>query len=286
MDIQAVSLVLLSALLHAGWNFLNKDSADKWGFVAGQGFCASILWGAPMLWLLLERGVAAAGLFYAALSILFHAGYAITLIRGYETGDLSVVYPLSRTAPALVAVWEAALHPGRVTPFGIAGALVAGLGATVLQLPALRRHGVGAVLRSRATRFALVSALFIAAFTMVDKAGVQQMHPFLYLYMIIVGEAGLASLLMRGAVVERTRAELRANWRAILFTALAGPFSYLLILWALATEPASYVLGLRQCSIIFGVILGRLFLDEGEMLYRLIGSGIIAAGAALIAAGG
>jgi len=286
MDPSAIALVLLSALLHAGWNFFNKDSRDKWGFFAGQGFCAALLWGAPMLWLLLRHGVTAEGLLYTGLSIVLHAGYAVALTRGYETGDLSVVYPLSRTAPALVAVWEATLHPGRLTGLGIAGAMVAGLGATFLQWPALRRHGVGEVLRSQATRFALTSAVFIAAFTVVDKAGVQQVHPFVYLYMIIVGEAAVASLRVRGEVVQRARAELRINWRAILFTAAGGPFSYLLILWALTTEPASYVLGLRQCSIIFGVILGRIFLDEGEMFYRLIGSAIIASGVVLIAVGG
>ncbi|HXQ22922.1 MAG TPA: hypothetical protein VN812_14690 [Candidatus Acidoferrales bacterium] len=46
------------------------------------------------------------------------------------------------------------------------------------------------------------------------------------------------------------------------------------------------MLGIRQTSIVFGVILGRLFLSEGETRYRLAGAGIIAAGSVLIAAGG
>ena len=72
----------------------------------------------------------------------------------------------------------------------------------------------------------------------------------------------------------------------MLFTGLVGPFSYLLILWVLATAPASYVLGLRQTSIVFGVILGRVFLGEGETRYRLAGAAIITLGSVLIVAAG
>ena len=54
----------------------------------------------------------------------------------------------------------------------------------------------------------------------------------------------------------------------------------------LTSAPASYVLGLRQTSIVFGVVLGRIVLGEGETRYRLAGAAIIAAGSILIAAAG
>jgi uncharacterized membrane protein len=88
---------------------------------------------------------------------------------------------------------------------------------------------------------------------------------------------------MGRSVLWRAPQELRVNGRAVLFTAVLGPFSYLLILWVLATAPASYVLGLRQTSLVFGVLFGRLLLKERETGYRLLGAGTIAAGSILIA---
>lgn len=64
---------------------------------------------------------------------------------------------------------------------------------------------------------------------------------------------------------------------------LHGPFSYLLILWVLTQAPASYVLGLRQTSLIFGVLFGRFLLQERETGYRIFGAGTIAVGGLLIA---
>src|SRR5450759_4355923 len=64
---------------------------------------------------------------------------------------------------------------------------------------------------------------------------------------------------------------------------LHGPFSYLLILWVLTQAPASYVLGLRQTSLIFGVLFGRFLLQERETGYRILGAGTIAVGGRLIA---
>jgi uncharacterized membrane protein len=197
-----------------------------------------------------------------------------------------VAYPLSRTAPVLVALWDVATVRGEVTGSGVAGVLLSGCGALLLQLPGIRAHGLGAVLRAPVTRYALTTALFIAVFTIIDKQGVGEVHPFLYLYFLSIGETALMVLWLRQGALQRMAAELRKSLRPILFAGIMGGFSYLLILWALTDAPASYVLGLRQCSIVFGVLLGWLFLGEQETRYRLLGAVVIAGGSALIAAFG
>ena len=142
------------------------------------------------------------------------------------------------------------------------------------------------MLRQRVTRYALMTAVFIAAFTIFDKQGVGHMPPFIFLYLISFGEFALIGLRLGSGAVPRVARELRANPGQLLFTGIGGPFSYLLILWVLTTTPASYVLGLRQTSIVFGELLGHFFLGERETLYRLAGALIVASGSALIAAAG
>ena len=279
----AIALVLLSALLHATWNFFSKGSSDRWAFFLAQGVLNVILYAPVFIWVWPGAVVGAAGWLWIVASALIHAAYAFYLLRSYDVGDLSLAYPLSRTAPILVAFWDVAMVPAQLSAIGFVGAMLAGVGAVLLQLPALRARGGRAVLRDRVTRFALLTALFVAAFTIVDKYGVTYVHPFVYLYLIGIGEFALVAMRMGRSALRRAPRELRTNGRAVLFTALLGPFSYLLILWVLATAPASYVLGLRQTSLVFGVLFGRLLLKERETGYRLLGAGTIAAGSLLIA---
>ena len=282
----AIALVLLSALLHATWNFLNKGSSDRWAFFVAQGVltCAAYL---PFVaWQWPHAAIEPLGWLWIVASALTHAAYAVYLLKSYDAGDLSVAYPLSRTAPALVAVWDIATARGHLTAGGVAGAMLAGVGAVTLQFPALRARGGGAVLRDKVTRYALMTAVFIAVFTIFDKQGVAYVPAFVYLYLISVGEFSLICASLGRPALGRATRELRRNTRAVLFTGLVGPLSYLLILWVLKTVPASYVLGLRQTSIVFGVILGRIFLGEGETRYRLAGAAIITLGSLLIVAAG
>ena len=282
----AIALVLLSAVLHASWNYFSKGSSDRWAFFLGQGAVMLGLYAPPLVWFWGSAGIDHVGWLCVAGSAVTHAAYAIYLLKSYDAGDLSVAYPLSRTAPLLVAVWDMVMTRGQLTVGGVAGTMLSGLGALTLQLPAVRARGGRAVLSDHVTRYALMTAGFIAVFTIVDKHGVRHAHPFVFLYLTGVGEFSLVALRLGRPVVGRIARELRGNGRAVVFVAIVGPFSYLLILWVLRTAPASYVLGLRQTSIVFGVLLGRFLLGEGETAYRLTGAAIIAVGGLLIALAG
>lgn len=279
----AVAAVLVSSFLHALWNLFNKDSADRWAFFLGQGLVMAVLYGPAVAWLVYRDGFPATAVPWVALSALTHAGYAVYLLKAYDAGDLSVAYPLSRTAPVLLAAWDALVVREPVSAGGLIGVFLAGGGVLVLQLPAVRRHGLVPVFASPVSRYALVTAVFIAAFTIIDKQGVRSLHPLVFLYCLSLGESAVIAPILGREVMGRLRKEWSANGARMFTTGALGGFSYLLILWALAGAPASYVLGLRQSSIVFGVILARLVLREAETGYRMAGATVIAAGSALIA---
>jgi len=77
-----------------------------------------------------EGGVSLAGVAFMAGSGLLHVGYYSSLQRGYEHGDLSVVYPLARGAGPALSVTGAILFLGeRPSTLGLAGGglIVAGV---------------------------------------------------------------------------------------------------------------------------------------------------------------
>jgi drug/metabolite transporter (DMT)-like permease len=78
--------------------------------------------------------------------------------------------------------------------------------------------------------------------------------------------------------------QARHEWRTALLAAAVGLVGYGLILHALRTAPVSYVVAVRQASVLFAVALGVLRLRERPTRLRLVGALATVLGVALVAA--
>ena len=103
MSPTAVTLVLLSAAIHVGWNYLTKSSESPRAF--------SLLKGTVMVGITLAvltriplRSIPTEIWLFVLASGVIHAVYILALSTAYETGDISYVYPIARSAPALVPI--------------------------------------------------------------------------------------------------------------------------------------------------------------------------------------
>ena len=102
MDTLVFSVVLLAALLHATWNGMVKNPSDKAvalaGIILGHipfSIAAIILLPAPSF----------ESIPYIFGSIVVHIGYQWFLLKSYEIGDLTKVYPIARgTGPLFVTI--------------------------------------------------------------------------------------------------------------------------------------------------------------------------------------
>ena len=102
MSALVVGLIVLSALMHAGWNFLVKSGQDGQldtvGFSLGCSLIAACL--LPFI------GLPNSDCYpWLAATLVVHVAYFLTLAEAYRHADLSLAYPLMRgTAPLLVAM--------------------------------------------------------------------------------------------------------------------------------------------------------------------------------------
>jgi drug/metabolite transporter (DMT)-like permease len=89
--------------------------------------------------------------------------------------------------------------------------------------------------------------------------------------------------------VARRPAALRRAWdtskRQALGVAVLSPLAYVLVLFALARAPVSYVAPARETSILIGTLLGTAVLAEGDMRRRLLAAGAIVLGVTALALG-
>ena len=111
MPVTAIALVLVAALLHAGWNIAAKKAGGGRHFVLMGALMIVLLW-APLGLTLLWRDAPGWGWMpwaVLAASGLVHVLYFNVLLAGYRAADLTVVYPVARGSGPLIssaaAVW-------------------------------------------------------------------------------------------------------------------------------------------------------------------------------------
>ena len=266
-----VGAVLFGALLHAGWNALVKSSTDKaldtalihlLGSVVAIPLVALVGWPPAAAWP------------WLAASLVIHVAYYTALTGAYQHGDLGLTYPLMRgTAPLLVALSATVTLGETLTPLAWIGVLAVSAGVLTLGL------SQQAFDSPKAVRFALVNAVIIAIYTVVDALGVRASgHALQYVATLFLLDGWPFALIVflrrRGAVLPYAR----QRWPLALGGAIASLGSYGIALWAMTRAPVATVAALRETSVLFAALLGVWFLKEVFTTRRLIGTCIIVGG--------
>jgi len=281
MPIPALILLFFSASMHALWNFLLKNSDEKYIAMGWQ----VILSGAFSLVLIFFTGLPPRSMWgFAIISMILEAIYFILLCIAYSDHDFSLVYPIARgAAPALLVLWSAIFLREQLTIGGYIGlALITGGimiigGTTLLQNKSEKPH-----LRGILT--ALSVALIISIYTFVDVTAVKNGPALSY---------GLAMFVMVPFVTTPYLAR-RYGWshfadtwgkkRAyLLLGGILGLVAYMLALFAYTIAPLSYSGAIREVSAVIGAFLGWRLLKEEMGGVRVVGSVIVFVGVMVIA---
>ena len=266
-----VMAVLFGALLHASWNALVKSSTDKALDTALINLLASFL--AVPLVLLVGWPPAEAWPFIVA-SILIHIGYYVALSGAYEHGDLGLTYPLMRgTAPLLVALSASITLGETLSAVSWVGVVAVSVGVLTL---GLGRHAFDS---PKAVRFALVNALIIATYTVVDALGVRATGNALqYVAALFLLDGWPFALIVFARRNWAVGPYIRKRWPIGLCGALASIGSYGIALWAMTQAPVATVAALRETSVLFAAFLGIWLLKEVLTPRRIVGTCVIVAG--------
>lgn len=281
----ALELILFAALLHAGWNLLSKSSANTLAFMWWMYFLGAIGYGLILL-PMSTIYLATASILPFLVSSLAEVGYLLTLAKGYERGDLSLVYPVSRGgAPILTALW-AALFGEMLPTFGIIGILLSVAGVCCLSLSEANTNirQVARFQLSRATTWALAAAFFISVYSVSDSFAVISTPPAVYIWWVFMCMAVFsAPFVWRRTRVKGNISEIKSSWKKISVAGAGSLVSYLAVLFALKLTSVSYVVTGRALSLLFAAILGVLFLKEKISPMRILGAALMILGMATIA---
>ena len=290
MTATALALVLVAAFMHAFWNYLAKKSRHKIAFIWWIILLAVIFY-FPMFWYYFaEAQISALGWTCMLATGFLHTFYFFFVGSSYERGDLSVVYPLARGfGPFWVPILAVVFLRERLSLSGIAGIGLVVAGIYVIHLKSFSVKTVFEpfrAIRRPGSIWALLTGCTIAAYSLVDKVGIQSVHPPVYIYFIFF----IPLLLLTPYVYIKKQVPLKEEWqinkKPIMAVGFLVVFTYLLVLFAMQTSNVSYVVAARELSIVFSALFGTFWLGEDHRQPRLIGAALIAAGVGFIGLSG
>ena len=271
------TVVLSAALLHAIWNAIVKAGGDKFLTMIMVTTAAAALSAALLPFL---RAPAMASWPFAIASALFQITYFLLVARTYQIADMSQAYPLMRgTAPLIVALVSVFRLGDALSPIAWFGVIGICLGIFSIALGSAIKDRKGLYL-------ALLNALVIAAYTLIDGIGVRRSGTAAAYTLWVFLMSGLPLALW--AMTARRSSflpYLRRYWGLGIAGGLGTTASYGLALWAMTLAPVAVVAALRETSILFGIMIAGLVLKEPIGPRRVISACIIAGGAAILRLG-
>jgi drug/metabolite transporter (DMT)-like permease len=249
---------------------------------------APFLFAAPILLVLI------AGSPHRALDLPFFAATAAALpleitaiflyIHAIQRSPLSLTIPfLSLTPVFTMPVSYFLLHekPGWA---GGAGVTLIAAGAYMLNIHARRAGWLGplrAIAREGGSRMMIVVAMIYAVTSALGKIAVVHSGPVFFgaVYSTLLAvTVGMVAARFSPGVWGAVRDNLRGF--AILGVLYGG--MAICHYAAIRVAPVSYMIALKRTSILFSVILGRIFFKEEAIGERLLGASFMLAGAVLI----
>lgn len=273
----AIAAALLSALIHASWNAALKGGTDR---VTDSFLIAVGGLGAGLIIIALMGAPPAAAWPYLGLTVCIHLLYWFTLFKGYDAGDMSHVYTLSRgMAPMLVAVGAALTASEIPQPLKMLGIALVSLGVFAV--------GASPHAPLKATLWAVAIGLCIASYSLVDALGARATGNavlFIGWSMALMSVPMAAFAVWRKGAVPLLRSAAIAPWRGIGIGVISFA-GYGLVLWAQTFAPIAQVTALRETSVVWGALIAFVFLRERLGARRWAGAAVVAAGAGLIAFG-
>ncbi len=211
---------------------------------------------------------------YMLASAVLHVGYNLFLIRAYRHGEFGSAYPVARGSSPLLVTLGAALVAGEWPgPVALAGIALVSLGIISLAFRGRRLPESGIL-------YALGTGCFIAAYSVADGIGGRLSgHPAGYtLWMCLLWGATAVPVY----VARRRDWQLWRGLRQTGTAALGGIVSliaYGMVIFAMTSAPMGSVFALRETSVLFAVLLGRIVFAEKLSGRRVLSAVVIVAGA-------
>ncbi len=288
MAIFPLLLVSISAILHVSWNMFAKNEQSTVFFLRLNLIVTTVGLVPCLILEYIEQPI-----IYIIWPQLLLAGlgqtlYYVGLAKSYKDGDFALVYPLSRAIPVLIIGLLDVYRNNAPSTLGWSALILITLGCLLAPIPSWRDISIKNYWNNK-TAWILIAALGTICYTAADSSAAKLIPIGLSIstrYHTLSLTVGLLLYWITLSIVEcppTVSASLK-TWRVAAISTVAMFASYTLVIWAYQiTDHSSYIMGVRQVSIVLGTIAAILIFNEKSPQIKLIASSLITLGALIIA---
>lgn len=306
MTLTAIVLVLISAFMHAGWNFFGKKTSPTLGFFFLTMTAGAVLFSPFVFWQWdLIRAFNRDIVILLFASGFFQAVYLWGLAEAYRAGDMSIAYPIARSSPLIIVAISSTFlaQQNTISLQAVMGIVMIVIGCLFIPLPSFRDFKL-ANYQNRTTAFALLAAFSTAGYSLVDSHATELMRgltdakgtplasPWQVSLAYVALQSAFSAIWMIWFVLftKNQRQTFRQmcikQWRIGLLTGALMLSTYSLVILSMAfVSNVSYVVAFRQLSIPLGVLFAVIGFGESLKAPKIVGVSITFIGLIAVALG-
>ena len=273
MDNTVFLFVLFSAVLHAVWNSMASKYKNK------NVSIPAIVYGhvpACIVAVIILPMPSVESFPYIILSALIHQGYQNFLLKAYQTGKFTTVYPVARGFGPLVATVISIIFLGvYLKIFTLLSILLISAGVIFIGL-----FSKSVLKNYKILYTSLTTGVFIGIYSVVDGYGARiSMSAISYMSWVFIFSALFFPIVLKFRKQKNILKKTLNEGKVIFW--VGGFFSYVayvITVWAFTKAPIPMVSALRESSIIFAIFIGYFYLKEKISLYKIVSILLIFAG--------
>jgi len=273
MDPIVFTAVILASFFHATWNGMVKKHSNK-----VTALSAVILGHVPMsiIAIIYLPMPSFKSLPYIIASAFIHQGYNWFLLKSYNLGDLTKVYPIARGFGPIIATIISIFFLGLV----ISKASVISISLVCVGIITIGLFGYKVINNLKIVKYSLITGFFIGLYSIIDGYGARvSLSAISYMSWGFILSSILFPILLKINKYDNIFKNIINDGKAIFW--IGGSISYLVygvVIWGFTKAPIPMVSALRESSIVFAIFIGFFFLDEKINLAKLISITLIFVG--------
>lgn len=273
MDPIVFTAVILASFFHATWNGMVKKHSNK-----VTALSAVILGHVPMsiIAIIFLPMPSFKSLPYIIASAFIHQGYNWFLLKSYNLGDLTKVYPIARGFGPIIATIISIFFLGLV----ISKASVISISLVCVGIITIGLFGYKVINNLKIVKYSLITGFFIGLYSIIDGYGARvSLSAISYMSWGFILSSILFPILLKINKYDNIFKNIINDGKAIFW--IGGSISYLVygvVIWGFTKAPIPMVSALRESSIVFAIFIGFFFLNEKINLAKLISITLIFVG--------
>ena len=267
-------IIIFAAFCHAGWSTIVKKSENGLAMMGITSIIEIIIF-LPLIFTVPLPNTSI--WFFIFATTFLHGLYRYSVIKSYEYGDLSFVYPIARGGSVLlIGLISILILKVNINIIGITGIVLICLGLFMISFLTAKKFNRSAFI------IAITTASLIATYTILDGIAVRRSeNAFTFIYWMLLLN-GIPMLIY--AFFSQSGFQKKNSYK-IMDGVTAGVLAILgygLVVWSMQYIEIAYVSSIREISIVLATLLSFYLLKETDAHKRVMPSIIICTGITIL----